>query len=126
MPEEEKKRFLSASRSSLPLCSEIPDSDTVKEVGSLLKEANDLRVKISEAQERVDEIKNQLAALCEAYGLEKGFRYGMIGYEYHGFVSRKTLDKEKLATLVPADVIDSCYVEGKQFLSAKLIAFDVE
>lgn len=124
---EEKKRYLSASNSSLPLCSVIPDSDTVKRVGVILKEAVKLKVRISEAEEKLEEIKNEMAALCEVYPeAAKGVRFGMCGFEYHGYVTRKALNKEKLATLVPADVIDQCYVDGTPFLSCKVIAFDVE
>ena len=123
---EEKKRFLSASKSSLPLCSEIPDTDTVKHVSKLMREGNALRARISEDDERLTEIKNELSAICEAYRLDKGFRHGMNGFEYHGYTSRKTFNKEKAATLIPADVIDQCFTEGTPYLSVKLIAFDVE
>jgi HD superfamily phosphodiesterase len=123
---EEKKRYLSASRSSLPLCSEFADSDIVKQVAKLLKRGNAERARISEAEERLDEIKAELSAICETYGIEKGFRHGLHGFEYHGWITRKALNKEKLATLVPADVIDKCYEDGKPFLSVKLIAYDID
>lgn len=124
MPEE-KKRYLSASRSSLPLASELPDTEDLKRVVKLMKEANGLRAKISESEERLDEIKTELSAVCEVYNM-KGFRHGLHGFEYHGWTARKALNKEKLVTLVPADVIDKCYEDGKPFLSVKLIAFDLE
>lgn len=122
---EERKRFTSASNSKLPLCSEIPDSDVVRRVAELMKSGNAERTRISEAEERLDEIKNELAAICEAYEI-KGFRHGLNGFEYHGWTSRKTFSKEKAVKLVPADVIDRCYEDGKQFLSVRLVAFDVE
>jgi hypothetical protein len=119
------KRLTSASRSALPMASELPDTEDLKRVVKLMKEANGLKVKISEAEDRLDEIKAELSAVCEVYNM-KGFRHGLNGFEYHGWITRKSFNKEKLATLVPAGVIDSCYEEGNPFLSVKVIAFDME
>jgi hypothetical protein len=119
------KRLTSASNSKLPMASELPDTDDLKRVVKLMKEANALKVKISEAEDRLDEIKQELSAVCEVYNM-KGFRHGLNAFEYHGWITRKALNKEKLATLVPADVIDSCYEPGPPFLSVRVIAFDME
>jgi len=125
----EKQRLTSASKSTLPSVSEIDDLDTVKQVQRLLKEASALKAKVSEAEDRLAEIRDELSAVCEAYGGDsplKGFRSGLAGFEYHGYVTRKALNKEKLVTLVPAEVIDQCYTEGAPFLLAKFVVFDLE
>lgn len=125
-----EKRLRSASNSSLPLVSIIPDTETMKQATVLLKEAGKLKCKISEAQERLDEIELELAAVASAYEL-KGFRYGLFGFDYRGYTSRKTLDKTKLvaelsARGIPASVIDSCYRPGEPYLDARITAFDME
>ena len=127
---EKKSRLRSASRSTLPKSSEIPDTETFKSVNKMLKEAVTLKVKVSEAEERLDEIKSELAAVAMAYDLT-GFRHGLAGYEYHGYTSRQTLNKQKLIEKVsaygcPASVIDEAYEDGKTFLSAKIVVFDLE
>lgn len=124
MPEE-KKRLLSSSNSHLPVCSEIDDPETFRAAVKLMKEGNKLRAQISELDDRRVAIITELSAICEAYNM-KGFRHGLNGFEYHGYTLRKSLNKEKLVTLVPADVIDQCYEDGKPFVSYKLIAFDID
>ena len=128
--EDKKSRLRSASRSTLPQSSAIPDQETFKQVNGLLKEAVKLKVKESECAERLDEIKNELAAVAMAYEMT-GFRHGMAGYEYHGYTSRQTLNKQKLIEKVgaygcPASVIEESYEDGKPFLSAKIVVFDLE
>ena len=125
-----KTRLRSASRSTLPKSSEIPDTETFKNVNKMLKEAVGLKIKVSEAEDRLEEIKNELAAVAMAYDLT-GFRHGLAGYEYHGYTSRQTLNKQKLIEKVsaygcPASVIDEAYEDGKPYLSAKIVVFDLE
>lgn len=120
-----KARYRSASGSSLPLVSVIDDTDVMKRAIKLLKEATTLKVKQSEAEEKLIEIRDELAAVCEAYGL-KGIRHGLSGFEYHGYASRKTLDKTKLLNFISADDLASCYVDGEPYLSAKVTVFDLE
>ena len=128
--EKKGTRLRSASRSTLPKSSEIPDPETFRSVNKMLKEAVALKVKVSEAEERLEEIKNELAAVAMAYDLS-GFRHGLAGYEYHGYTSRQTLNKQKLIEKIgangcPASVIDESYEDGKPFLSAKIVVFDME
>lgn len=125
-----KARLRSASMSSLPQSSAIPDADTFKQVNALLKEAVKLKTKVAEAEDRLDEIKNELSTVAAAYDL-KGFRHGMAGFEYHGYTSRSTLNKAKLVDKLseygaPASLIDECYEPGAGFLSAKFVVFDLE
>ena len=125
-----KTRLRSASRSTLPKSSEIPDPETFKSVNKMLKEAVALKVKVSEAEERLEEIKNELAAVAMAYDLS-GFRHGMAGYEFRGYNSRQTLDKQALiekmsADGCPASLIDECYKSGASFLDARIVVFDLE
>ena len=125
-PEIEKKRFTSAGNSKLPQASEIPDEDTFQEVRKLLKKAISLREIISEKEDELSDIKERLQAVCEAFDM-KGFRQGLAGFQYDGFVTRKSLSKEALlAAGVAAQTIEDCYLEGKPFVSAKIIAFDFE
>jgi hypothetical protein len=120
-----KSRYRSASGSSLPLVSVIDDPDLFKKATKLLKEAVACKVKQSEAEDRVTEIKDELAAICAAYDL-KGIRHGLNGFEYHGYTSRKSLDKKKLLNFISADDLASCYVEGDPYLNAKVVPFDLE
>ena len=122
------ERFTSASRSTLPKASAvITDGDTFKQVVGLLKKLTSLKVKSSELKEQTDTVTGDLAAICAAYNIDKGFKHGMSGFEYHGYVTRKTLSKEKLlAAGVAADVIADAYNESDPFLSCRLIAFDIE
>ena len=122
----EKQRLTSASRSTLPMVSEIPDSDTMKRAIALMKEAAKLKIQVSEAEDRLNSIRTELAAICEAYGTEHGFRYGHVGFEYHGYITRKSFSKEKAVTLIPADVIDQCYTESEPFLLTKVVVFDLD
>ena len=123
---EEKKRMISAGNSKLPMASEIPDEETFQEVRELLKQALKLKVEISEQEDKLQEVKDQLQAICEAFGMS-GFKYGLAGFQYDGFVTRKSLSKEALlAAGVAAQTIEDCYLEGKPFVSAKIIAFDFE
>ena len=128
--ESKKSRLRSASRSTLPRSSEIPETDVFKNVNKLLKEAVALKVKQSETEERLDEIKNELAAVAFAYNMP-GFRHGLAGYEYHGYTSRSSLNKQKLIEKIspygcPASVIEESYEPGTPFLSAKIVVFDME
>lgn len=123
--EKGKSRYRSASGSSLPLVSVIDDSDLMKKATKLLREGTAYKVKESEAQDRLDTIREELGAICAAYGL-KGIRHGLNGFEYHGYTSRKTLDKTKLLNFISADDLASCYVEGDPYLSAKVVPFDLE
>ena len=123
---EEKKRLVSAGNSKLPQASEIPDNETFQEVRKLLKRAISLRETISEKEDELSDIKERLQAICEAFNM-KGFRQGLAGFQYDGFVTRKSLSKEALlAAGVAAQTIEDCYLEGKPFVSAKIVAFDFE
>jgi hypothetical protein len=124
MAEEPRQRFTCAAKSALPVVSEMPDTDDMQRAIRLLREANILRTVVSETEERLEDIKNELSSLCEAYEM-KGFKHGLNGFEYHGWQQRKTFSKEKAVTLIPADVIEQCYVDGKPFVLAKFIAFDM-
>jgi len=122
----EKQRLRSASKSSLPIASKIPDPETFRRVVALLKEGVEIKVKASELEEREKEIKEELAAVSEAYGT-KGFRHGLVGFEYHGWQTKKTLSKEKLLSNgVSAAVIDNSFAESAPFLSTKMFAFDLD
>lgn len=127
---EKKPRLTSASRSSLPQSSVIPDSETFKQVNGLLKRAVALRAKISEQTEDLDEIKATLASIAAIYEL-KGFRHGLCGFEYRGYTSRQSLNRQKLVERMsaygaPASLIDECYEDGKPFLETRVVAFDLE
>ena len=127
---EKKSRLRSASRSTLPKSSEIPDSATFRQVNGLLKEAIKLKVKESEVKERLEEIRDELAMVAMAYDLS-GFRHGLAGFEYHGYTSRQTLNKQKLIEAVsaygcPASVIEASYEPGAEYLNAKIVVFDME
>lgn len=118
-------KLRSAQRSTLPIISIIEDKETFDHALKLLKGASSLNVKKSEIESRLEEIKLELAAICEAFDL-KGFRHGLKGFEYHGYTTRKTLNNELLvAAGVPAKTIAECYKESAPFLSAKIVAFDI-
>ena len=116
--------MLSAANSPLPSATEL-DPDTFRQAKALLQKSAKLKAEISEREEKLSELKAELAIIAKVCS-PKGFRWGMIGFEYHGYVSRKTLNKKKLATHVAAEIIDSCYEDGKEFESMKLIVFDME
>jgi hypothetical protein len=123
---ETKQRLRSASGSTLPVASIIPDADTFQQVRKLLAEAVKVKVKQSELEDREREIRDELAAVCEAYQL-KGFRHGRAGFEYHGYTTRKTLSKEKLlAAGIPAETISDCLEESKPFILCKVVTFDID
>lgn len=121
---EQKQKLTKASNSKLPQLSELPDEDAQARAKRLLREASKLKMEISEREERVTAIRDELAAICEGYSLP-GFKYGLAGFEYHGYTTRRTLSKEKLAVHVAADIIDKCYDESKPFLSSKFVVFDL-
>lgn len=122
----EKQRLTSASRSSLPVASVIPEQDIFERAVALLKEGIAVKVKMSELEERASEIRDELGAIAEAFDL-KGFRHGMGGFEYHGYTTRKSLSKEMLLSHgVSADVIAQSYKDSEPFMSAKFIVFDLE
>lgn len=123
---EEKKRLTSAANSSLPQASSIPDEETFQRVRVLLRDAIKAKVKQSEAEDKLKEIREELVLIAEAYGM-KGFRHGLAGFQYDGYIRRKTLSKEALlASGVSAQIIEDAYIEGAEFVSAKIVAFDIE
>jgi len=124
---EEKQRFRSASRSTLPTASAaLPDKEMLQQVTALLKEGMKVKIKLSELDERRKEITEELGAIAAAYDLS-GFRHGLIGFEYHGYTTRKTLSKERLlAAGVSAEILEECFADSEPFMNAKLVAFDVE
>lgn len=120
------ERLRSASNSSLPIVSVIDDTETMKTAVALLKKATAIHVKISELEDQEREVKEQLASICTAYNL-KGLRHGLNGFEYQGWMTRKTLSKERLlANGVTADQIADSFVEGTPFLMTKITPFDLE
>jgi len=120
-------RTRSASNSSLPKASaSVSDPDMFKQAVALLKRAAVNKKKVDALKSEDGEIREELAAICEAYGL-KGMRHGMSGFEYHGWTTRKTLSKERLlAAGVSADTINAAYSESEPFLSSKILVFDIE
>lgn len=128
--EEKKTRLRSASNSTLPQTSAIPDRETFQSMNMLLKEAIKLKVKVSEMEERLEEIKLEAAAVCGAYDL-KGFRHGLGGFDYRGYNTRKTLDKQALVERMsaygcPTSLIEECYRPGESFLDARFVVFDLD
>lgn len=126
----DKQRLRSASNSKLPLASAIPDTETMKRAVALLEEGVRLKSKISESQERLDEIETELYAVAAIYDLS-GFRYGLAGFEKRGYVTRSRLDKQKLVSElssrgIPASLIDACYVSGEPYLDTRITVFDIE
>jgi len=119
-------RLRSASNSKIPLASKISDQDTFEEAVAMLQTATNLKVKISELEEEAAELKESLAAICEAYSLP-GIRHGLNCFEYYGYTTRKTLSKERLLALgVTAEQIAESYVDSKPFLNAKINPFDLD
>ena len=122
------ERIVSASNSKLPRASAaIDDGDTMREATGLLKKLVNVKTRISELEEEERDMRDRLAAICQAYDLTAGFRHGMAGFEYHGYTTRKTLNKELLlAAGVSAQTIAESYKEGEPYLSCKVVVFDVE
>jgi hypothetical protein len=121
-----KERLRSASRSTLTPASAITDSEVFKESIKLLREAAKLRAQVSQAEERLDQIKEYLSGVCGAYDL-KGLKYGLAGFEYHGWTARATFSKEAAVELgIDPAVVAQCYRKGKEYLDAKFVLFDVE
>jgi hypothetical protein len=120
------ERIYSAAKSNLPIASVIDDPETFKRAVALLRKATANKVKKSEIEESDEQVRAELAAICEAYSL-KGLKHGLAGFEYHGYATRKTLSKELLlARGVSAEDIEASYKEGDPFLSAKVVVFDIE
>lgn len=120
------ERLHSASHSKLPLASVIEDNDTFKRVVKLLRDGTINKVKQSELKEKEEEIKNELAAICEAYGIA-GVRYGLDAFEYYGWKTRETLSKERLLALgVSAETIAAAYQTSAPYLMTKIDPFDLE
>lgn len=120
------RRLRRASTSTIPKANIIDDLDTFKRVVKLLREGTKVKVAQSQAAEREREIKEELAAICEAYGLS-GLRHGLDEFEYYGWKTRSALSKERLLALgVPAETIASAYVESAPFLSTKIDPFDLD
>jgi hypothetical protein len=121
-----ENKIRQASKSSLPEAVNLLDDDIFSELFLKLQRARALRAEISEREEELKEIQEELALTCVGYGMDKGFRAGLIGYEYHGWITRKTLNKELLLENgVTADQIEASYKDSAPFLSAKFIDFDV-
>jgi len=128
---ESKQRLKSASRSALPTASAaFEDSDELKQVAKLLKEAVKLKAQKSEADDRLEEIETELTAIAMIHDL-KGFRHGLAGFEDRGWQSRKSLNKQKLVARMaeygaPAELIEQCYEEGKAYHDTRIVIFDLE
>ena len=128
---ETKQRLKSASRSALPAASAaFEDSDELKQVAKLLKEAVKLKTVKSEADDRLEEIETELTAIAMIHDL-KGFRHGLAGFEDRGWQARNTLNKQKLVAAIaeygaPASVIDACYEKGASYHDTRIVIFDLE
>ena len=128
---ESKQRLKSASRSALPAASAaFEDSDELKQVAKLLKEAVKLKTVKSEADDRLEEIETELTAIAMIHDL-KGFRHGLAGFEDRGWQSRPYLNKEKLIAAMaeygaPASLIKDAYEQGKAFHDTRIVIFDLE
>lgn len=123
---ESKPRLRSAANSKLPIASVIPDTDQFREAIRLVERATAIKVEMDELKEELDGLIEQMAAICEVFHLEHGFKYGLFMFEYHGWKTRDTLSKEKLLELgVPADTIAKAYTTSKPYLSTKIDPFDI-
>ena len=119
-------RVRRASASKLPSAVDalVDDPDLRAQVISLLEHATAVKVVQSELAEEEDQIKQELAAVCETYKLP-GLRFGLNCFEYYGYKVRETLSKEALLNLgVPAETIAAAYKAGKPYLSTKIDPFD--
>ena len=124
--EKPAPRLRSASNSTIPIASVISDPETFREAVAMLREATANKVAQSELKERETAIKENLAAICEAYDL-KGIRHGLDCFEYYGYSTRQTLSKERLLALgVPAETIDAAYAAGEPYLNTKINPFDID
>jgi hypothetical protein len=125
--ETPKKRATSAANSKLPkLSAALSDQDIFDQAKSLLVEAEDVKRHKKALEQREADIKSELAAICDAYGLP-GFKWGLTGFEYHGWKTKQTLSKEKLlAAGVSAETIAAAYTESKPYLSTEITLFDQE
>lgn len=123
--DDKRPRLRSAANSKLPLASVIPDEETFQRAIQLMQQGTTNKVTQSALKEQEDDIKAELAVICEAYSLP-GFRHGLNMFEYQGWKTRTTLSKEKLLELgVSAEQIAGAYVEGKPYLMTKIDPFDI-
>jgi hypothetical protein len=119
-------KLTSASKSSLPSLAELDDSELRSRARDLLRRATTLKSEIAEREEELQAARLELAAICDTSGMPRGFKHGRFGFEYHGYMSQRSLNKQKLAMKVPAEVIESCYEDGRPFMSAKILFFDLD
>lgn len=109
-----------SSGSSLPLIS-VLDQGTMDAAKQMLLEAQEIRGRMDTDAERLDEIKQSLVGIADAFGLA-GLRYGTIGLEYHGMKTKRTLDKALLLEYgVKAQTIAASYSESKPFVSSRFV-----
>ena len=124
--EAKEPKLRAASKSSLPEAVHVLDTDMFAELYFDLQQAQKLRAEISSKQEDLEELQTKLNASCEAYGLAKGFKIGKLGYEYHGWTTRKTLNSDLLLEQgVSAEQIAKSYKDSKPFISAQFVDFDL-
>lgn len=123
---EKKKRLRSAASSSLPLVSVLADRTMLKSAKDLMKEGLELSKIQATADVRLKEIKEELSILAAAHDL-RGFRWGLSGFEYRGYATRKTLSKKRLVEHgVDPEIIKNSYEESKEYVDCRLVSFDME
>jgi hypothetical protein len=109
-----------APPSKLPLIS-VLDKGAMQTAKEMLAEAQVLQERIGRDGERLAEIKASLCEIADAFELP-GMRYGAFGLEYHGWKTKRTLDKRLLLENgVDAETIKNSYTESKPFLSARFV-----
>jgi hypothetical protein len=116
-------RIRRSDNSSLPLASVLEQSQMDAAV-ALLKQSYKLKQQEDKIKEQLEEIKLELSGLCA--GLElNGLRWGKSGFEYRGYVTRKTLSKELLLENgVEPETIAASYKESEPYLDTRFVVFD--
>ena len=121
----EGKKVKRAGNSKLPILANVTDDDTMRLYAHKMKRAREIRAQIDELKEELEVLVNEFGAFCQGYNCP-GFRIGLTGYEYHGWATRKTLDRELLLEQgVTADQIAGALRESAPFLSYKFIDVDL-
>lgn len=115
----------SADNSTIPLVSELSDSDLTRRAGVLLTIAMTQTHIKKEAEEAIRDCKDELSAMCLAHDLS-GLRYGLIGMHFGGYKRRSTFSADRAKKLmleagVDPEEIGKCYVEGEEYLDTRLV-----
>lgn len=97
------------------------DTATGAGVKLLLEEAAEIRERQKADDDRLSDIKQALITIAAAHEL-KGICWGRIGLEYHGYKTKRTLDKELLLENgVDAQTIAASYRESTPFVSSRFV-----